>query len=178
MLTLTLQRALAWWRAQPRRKQMVLGVGAALALGLFGLTLLPAPRVAESVPGLVPEPVNDWGLAARVLLNLGLVVGLIYGSLYLLRRWQGGAPGARPARQLAVLETTRLAPRQAVHLLRVGERTLLIGATDQSVTLLAEMEPQAEAEADAAPTLTPASELLPFVEALRRAPDLNRQIRA
>lgn len=176
MMTLTYQRALSWWRAQPRWKQLALGMGAALALGLLTLLLLPtpAPRTAGALPGLAPEPASDFGLAARVLLNLGLVVGLIYGSLYLLRRWQGGALGARPARQLAVLETTRLSPRQAVHLIQVGERTLLIGATDQAVTLLVEVQPQPEVE----PELTPTDELQPFVETLRRMPELNRQIRA
>jgi flagellar biosynthetic protein FliO len=176
MNSLTLQRAVRWWRAQPRWKQFAIGIGAAAAFGLFALSLLPAPRPAETVPGLAPEPVSELGLAVRVLLNLGLVIGLIYGSLALLRRWQGGATGARPARQLAVLETTRLSPRQAVHLLKVGERTLLLGATDQAVTLLAELEPQAEIEA--APVAGPSSDRLSFAEALRRVPDLNRWLRA
>lgn len=170
------QHVRLWWRARPRWKPITLGLGAALMLGV--LVFWPAPQPAEGLAGLAPEPVSDLGLAARLLLNLGLVIGLIYGSLSLLRRWQGGVLGARPMRRLAVLETTRLSPRQAVHLLKVGERMLLLGATDQAVTLLAELETQAEVEANPARPLTPAHDSLPFLEMLRRTPELNRQIRA
>jgi flagellar biogenesis protein FliO len=37
------------------------------------------------------------------------------------------------------LETTGLAPGRALHLVVVGEKTLLIGATDHQVSLLAEL---------------------------------------
>jgi flagellar biogenesis protein FliO len=42
---------------------------------------------------------------------------------------------------VTLLETTRLSPRQALHLIRAGGQMYLIGATDQGVTLLAEVEP-------------------------------------
>ncbi|MBI3762805.1 MAG: FliO/MopB family protein [Chloroflexi bacterium] len=85
---------------------------------------------------------NGMGLALDVVVKLGLVLALIYASLYLLRRWQGGAL-ASARRQLAVLETARLSPRQSLHLVRVSTNSLtrvwLIGATDQAVTLLSEV---------------------------------------
>ncbi len=90
----------------------------------------------------MPTPPGDWAgvsFALDVIFKLALVLALIYGSLYLLRRWQVGA-FASARRQLTVLETTRLSPRQSLHLVRVGERAWLIGATDQAVSLLAEVE--------------------------------------
>jgi flagellar biogenesis protein FliO len=66
-----------------------------------------------------------------------VVVLLIYLTLYVLRRWQVGRPGRLP-RQVTILETTRLSPRQALHLVQVGKQVMLIGATDNSLALLSE----------------------------------------
>ncbi len=114
--------------------------------------------------GAAPSPWADAGLALGLILKLGLVVALIYASLLGLRRWQIG--GAGRARRLAVLETVRLSPRQAIHLVRAGERWLLVGATDQALALLSEIE----AEPEAAPAAQPAPRPLPsldFREVLR-----------
>lgn len=55
------------------------------------------------------------------------------------------------------METVRLSPKQAVHLILVGGQQLLIGATDQSISLLTQVEPdltipEAEASGPAAGT--------------------------
>lgn len=86
-----------------------------------------------------PDGWADVSFVLDVIFKLALVLALIYGSLYLLRRWQVGA-FASTRRQLTVLETTRLSARQFLHLVRVGEQAWLIGATDQAVSLLAEVE--------------------------------------
>jgi flagellar biosynthetic protein FliO len=88
--------------------------------------------------------VSSTSLAAGVLFKFGLVIALLYTSLYLLRRWRGEAL-AGSNRQLAVLETTHLSPRQALHLVRAGDQVLLIGATDQNLTFLAHVEARPEA---------------------------------
>ncbi len=94
------------------------------------------------------ETVSQGGLVLDVIFKLGIVVVLIYVSLLLLKRWQdagGKMPGGilsmrMKERQLTVLETTRLSPRQALHLVKVGSQTVLIGATDQALTLLTEVD--------------------------------------
>jgi flagellar biosynthetic protein FliO len=81
---------------------------------------------------------QDVGLALNVIVKLGVVLALVYASLFALRRWQnGGFTSAR--RQLAVVETMRLSPRQALHLVRVGEQVWLIGATDAGLSRLGEV---------------------------------------
>ncbi|MBL8055359.1 MAG: flagellar biosynthetic protein FliO, partial [Anaerolineales bacterium] len=105
------------------------------AAGLVGLVLLGA--VAGGGASAEGEGALDTGrLVVDVLVKLGLVLVLIYASLYLLRRWQGGALGgtglfAPRTRQVTLLETTRLSPRQALHLVRAGGQVFLLGATDQ-----------------------------------------------
>lgn len=162
-----LDRVLAGLRRAGRDRRLLLLALAGLGLVLYlAWEALSGTRPASGVVA-APDPLASGGLLVDVILKLGLVIALIYGSLYALRRWPGGALGARPARRLAVLETSRLSPRQAIHLLRVGERTLLVGATDQAVTLLADLEP------DPLPAVEPQPAPAPFVDLLRAAAQPN-----
>jgi flagellar biosynthetic protein FliO len=89
-------------------------------------------------------------LGLSVLLKLVFIVALIYVSLALFRRWQGARLLTRQ-RQIAVVETVRLSPRQAIHLVRAGEQMLLIGATDAGLNLLADLELRPETAPAAVP---------------------------
>jgi flagellar biosynthetic protein FliO len=150
------RRRFGRWRRVVRHPAFWLGgLGLLLVLGLETFSgLRPAgPPAAPLTPaglGAAPEALASGGLVVDVILKLGLVIGLIYASLYLLRRWQAGSLAPR-SRAVTLLETTRLSPRQAVHVVRAGGQTFLIGATDQSVTLLAELEPAPEPAALAEP---------------------------
>lgn len=114
-----------------------------------------------------PDAWADVSFVLDVIFKLAFVLALIYGSLYLLRRWQVGAFASARQRQLAVLETTRLSPRQSLLLVRVGERAWLIGATDQAVSLLAEVELLSEVmQPDQSAPMPPSASA--FAAALRR----------
>lgn len=111
-------------------------------LTLIGLLLIPfgllgseRPPSASDAAGL---ETSSFNLVISVFLKFGVVILLIYVSLLALRKWQFGRAGG-VQRQMAILETTHLSPRQALHIVRVGEKTLLIGATDQSLTCLSEL---------------------------------------
>ena len=41
---------------------------------------------------------------------------------------------------MRLVETIRLSPKQAIHLVVIGEQKLLIGATDQNVALISPIE--------------------------------------
>lgn len=121
-----------------------------LALGglILGMALSPAEAPVYAGNGstggvattsAITPPTEIGFSALDVLLKLGFVIGLIYASLYLLRRWQGQMTG-RPTRQMRVVESLSLAPRQTLHLVRVGSQTLLIGATDQTLTQLGSVD--------------------------------------
>lgn len=119
---------LARFRSDPRLRWTAIGAG-----GLAGIALL--------VVSLTAEPDSLAGLTAQVVAKTALVLGLMFLTLAGLKRWQ--VSGTR-AKRLAVVETLRLSPRQALHLVRVGERVLLLGASDAQVSLLAEVnEPPA-----------------------------------
>ena len=144
-----------------RRPVVWLGGLGLLALG--ALSLWAPGSTPDATSALLPSQTatpdlfGNLSLAVSVTLKLAFVLALIYGCMFLLRRWPAGWLTASKKR-VALLETTRLSPRQALHLVQVGDRTLLVGATDQAVTLLTEVAcPAAAAPArPASPAFTQA----------------------
>jgi flagellar biosynthetic protein FliO len=130
----------AWakaWMAWPRWAQTVSLVG---VMGLMAAAwLLTGDGTSTTARNdLFNDPVL---LSASVFLKLAAVVILMVAAAWILRRVQGGAWKA-VERQVKVIETTHLTPRRAIHLVQVGDRKLLIGATDQSIALLTEIDDQ------------------------------------
>lgn len=96
------------------------------------------PEAQTPDTALASTPLSTVGLISSVMWKLGLVIGLIYVSIALLRRWRK-LPARAADRRMTVLETTRLSQRQALHLIQVDQQVLLIGATDQTLTMLTEL---------------------------------------
>ena len=93
------------------------------------------PTTPESEkPGL-------FSAVIKMISALALVIALVYGALYLLRRLMGrrlrgsGAKGS-----LEVLETTYVGQHKAISLVRVGQRSVLVGVTDSQITTLTELD--------------------------------------
>lgn len=76
----------------------------------------------------------------RILSALVIVIGSIYGGLYLLKKMMGRKyAGDKKYGNLEVLETIHIAPKKTVTLLRVGGKSVLVGATEGSMSLLSEL---------------------------------------
>lgn len=107
--------------------------------------LAPSPAYGEWVGPSVAD-------LAGFLLKFGLVLLVLYGTLRGLRvlmarqRWLPASSD-----QVAVVETTHLAPRRALYLVRVGGQTLLLGGTDHEITLLAELDEVRESNPETHP---------------------------
>jgi flagellar protein FliO/FliZ len=76
-----------------------------------------------------------------LILSLALVLGLAWGAIFLLRRWQDRALGAREAgtshdRPLRFVRALPLGQRERVVLIEVGDETMLLGIGAGGVTLL------------------------------------------
>jgi flagellar biogenesis protein FliO len=80
-------------------------------------------------------------LALSVFLRWIAVIGLMYIGFILFRRWWSNRGGAA-LRRLNIAERLHLSPRQALYLVKVGEREFLVSATDQNIHLLTELEPE------------------------------------
>lgn len=90
------------------------------------------------------EPAGSAGLgfetAMDVVLKLIVVVGLIFATAKALQYFGGRARGQVGSRALIrVVESRSLAQNQVLHLVEVGDRMLLVGATGSQLTALTEI---------------------------------------
>jgi flagellar biogenesis protein FliO len=98
----------------------------------------PAPGDAAAkskwayAPPAAPEPGDARAMLTRLGVATVVVLALCVVTLWLGKRWLGGAaPAVGKASQLRLVETLALGNRCAVHLIHVGNRPVLVGA-DQS----------------------------------------------
>lgn len=110
--------------------------GRLLAGGLAGVVLLAALLLAFT--GGSSRDAGLGVLALKMAGNTLAVLACLYLVLIGLRRWQTQV-AAISDRQLSIIETLRLSPKQVLHLVRMGDRQLLLGASDGQVALLAEV---------------------------------------
>ena len=84
------------------------------------------------------------GSVMRGILGFVVVLGSIYGIHWLLKKWgQSRLQGVTgSAGVIDVVATTPLAQGRALHLVRVGEELVLVGATEQSITRIGEVDAQ------------------------------------
>jgi flagellar biosynthetic protein FliO len=121
---------------------------------LFGLTKLVvagATIVLALAAFLLPgaergDPFDGPGAAMDLVLKLGAVLALAYVSLAALKRYTSGSVSQRGS-LLDVLDSTTLGPNRSVYVVRAGEKRLVLGVTQNQITALAELDPDAAPEA-------------------------------
>jgi len=84
------------------------------------------------------------GIALRAVLALGVVVVLMYLFFLWIKRMYLGRKGM--GRLLRVLDVVPVGSKGVVCAIRVGERVLIVGATEGMVSLLCELEGEEAAE--------------------------------
>jgi flagellar biosynthetic protein FliO len=84
---------------------------------------------------------GSGGSMFRMLFGLIVVLGAIYGIHWLLKKWGASRLQGVTGRTgvIDVVATTALAQGRSLHLVRVGEELVLVGATDQSITRIGEV---------------------------------------
>lgn len=93
------------------------------------------------------------GGVVQYLASFALVVALLVGLLWSLKRLQGSAAFTRREQRLQVLESLSVGARMKVALVRCDDRELLVGVTPTQITPLGtwrSLEAQAKADAAAA----------------------------
>jgi flagellar biosynthetic protein FliO len=124
-----------WYRnasPQKKRKALLIGLGC-----LSTLALMITTAGGDSAEGaLESTPLFFIGVAVK----LSAVLLLIVGGSVMLKRWYGGRSRRGPGRQMHLVESIRLSPKQALHVVEVGGQQFLIGATDQTITMLSNVE--------------------------------------
>ncbi len=71
------------------------------------------------------------------IMKLGLVILLIFLVMSILRRirWGNFTPTGH---QLSIQDTLFLSPKQKIYLVRAGKKMILVGATDEHISVLSE----------------------------------------
>jgi len=114
----------------------------------------------------------------KMIVSVLLVVALGAVAIYGSRRLMGKITNL-PGKKIRIVETTHLGPRKAIHLLRVGDRCLLLGSTNESITKLADlttdlvMEKKAFAADSASPGTTGSTAFDAGIEADEALADLS-----
>jgi len=91
---------------------------------------------------------------AKMVGALFVVIVCIYVGIYLMKKTMGGKyGGTNKINALEVLESTPVGPKQSVTLIRVGDKSVLVGITGERMALLTELNP---ADTAALITSTPA----------------------
>ena len=100
-----------------------------------------------------------------IAMNFAIVLALLGGVLYVLKRMQNGNLLGIAQRKVRIIEAISVAPRQKVVLLRVKDQDILVGVSPQQINhlasfaltaeeVIAESTPQAEGH-EGANSLTP-----------------------
>ncbi len=113
----------------------------------------------------------------RMTSALVIVIACIYGGIFLLRYFMGQRRGRNgQAKVLEVLETTSVAPKKTISLIRVADKSVLVGITESGMSLLTELSPEETAAACPSMIEEPASPDSDFANSLSTA--FNRLRRA
>ncbi len=118
---------------------------------------------------------STLALLLRLVISLVVVFGLMAGCASLMRRsGMGGTSAKRRGLPVEVLARHALGRRASVAVIRAGDRGLVLGITDHTVTLLAEADPDEferptspispESSPRTGPTATPWKALLTTVQ--------------
>ena len=133
----------------------------------LALTVLVSFGATNSVTGATPlTPPSMGATVLRMIGALLLVLTLFFAAAWLFRNGHKFKSSRGVERKLQVLEAKSLGPRQAVYVIGYEQQRLLIGATQQGLTLLTHLpDGQQAPEPAAAPSLIQVS----FGEALMQA---------
>lgn len=99
-------------------------------------------RAYLTVPALLAVPHFAWAQAApevgsgllQMLLGLGFIVALIFGSLWLLKRL--AAPRGSAAQSLRIVAGQAVGARERVVIVEVGDTALVLGVAPGQITTL------------------------------------------
>ncbi len=136
-----------------------------ILLNLLFAILPVLPALAAETDDFVPEQ-SLVASGLKLLAALVIIIGLIYlTALIARRRWRGQGPRSG----MRILAHHYVGPRKMIQLLQVGQRGLLIGVTERSITRLGELSEEELIEFQEQPGATGEIPVSGFQRVLRSA---------
>lgn len=123
--------------SRPLRALFASLAGASVAM--LTLTIASAQEAESTTEvggGVSSFGLGEWfGLGVRLALVVAVIWVAVAGMRWYVRRMHQGGRGGRLG-ALEVLETHALGPNRTLHLVRLGDRAVLVGATPERITQL------------------------------------------
>ena len=90
-------------------------------------------------PTSIPPQNSSTSEAVKTLMT-SIVVLIVIGTaaIYAAKKWLPKISGTK-GRYIAVMESVQLAPNRAVHIIQVGSQRFLLGSSNESVRMLADV---------------------------------------
>lgn len=101
----------------------------------------------HTVAGVATNQTGVGMMTAKVVAVLGLVIALLYGGMFGLRRLSGrSAPGGLSQGGIKVLCRQQIAPRKAIYVISVVNKAMVIGVTDSQISHLSDLSEEEVSE--------------------------------
>jgi flagellar biosynthetic protein FliO len=97
------------------------------------------------------EKVPDAGtgsLVIRLFISLVLITGLIYLSLFLLKKSSLGLKRNRNRDLIQILEKCYISPKKGIFIVKIGSKILALGVTEVQINLLSEISLSQDSKTD------------------------------
>lgn len=93
-----------------------------------------------SVSGQIAYSPSLFGIVVKLIISMVLIVGLIYLTMYLLKKINNRAAGGGVIGDtVRIIGRTFLSPKQALYLVRIGKKYAILGATENNVNMISEL---------------------------------------
>ncbi len=127
-------------------------------------------RLSEyEAPEPPPSPGFELRDVGRVFISLFFIIGLLYGSLYLLRKgWKQRRIGHAATSEMHVLGRLYLGPKKLLYLVEMPSRILVLGVTDHQISLLSQITDEDEILAIKQSHSTDSATPISFLQQLRK----------
>jgi len=130
--------------AKQRKTILVL---ACLLGGIMLLSFFPDPNtgssdveVEEANAGMPIMGQDMTTLGVKIIGSVVLIIGLLYGAMYGVKRF---GPGLKLAgikdNAISVMHKRHIAPKKAIYILKIGQRSMVVGVTDSQINHLADL---------------------------------------
>lgn len=104
-------------------------------------------RGAGYLPYSEPTPLGYGGLfgaVVRTIFSLAIVIGLLYATLWVIKKFTGSAAGPYAPGAVGVVGRIYLSPKVVVYFVRLVDRLLVIGVNAGAISLLTTVEDEGE----------------------------------
>ncbi len=129
------------------KQRKTIAVLACLLVGIILLSFFPGPRsgpgdveVEEANAGAPMMGQDMTTLSVKIIGSVVLVVGLLYAAMYAVKRFGPGLRlGGIRENAISVMHKRHIAPKKAIYILKIGQRSMVVGVTDSQINHLADL---------------------------------------